>query len=124
MAEQESAREAFRTFEKSFSNLASASEIVIQADKSGIAEDAVSVVTADAVCYIPLAELVDFEKEKARLLKEKERLSKELERSNNMLNNENFTSKAPAAKIQAEKEKLEKYQQMMQQVEERLASFQ
>ncbi|MGN0313076.1 MAG: valine--tRNA ligase [Lachnospiraceae bacterium] len=124
VAEQEDAREAFRTFEKSFSNLASASEIVIQADKSGIAEDAVSVVTADAVCYIPLAELVDFEKEKARLLKEKERLTKELERSNNMLNNENFTSKAPAAKIQAEKEKLEKYQQMMQQVEERLASFQ
>ena len=124
VAEQEDAREAFRTFEKSFSNLASASEIVIRPDKSGIAEDAVSVVTADAVCYIPLAELVDFEKEKARLLKEKERLTKELERSNNMLNNENFTSKAPAAKIQAEKEKLEKYQQMMQQVEERLASFQ
>ncbi|MGN0169549.1 MAG: valine--tRNA ligase [Lachnospiraceae bacterium] len=124
VAEQESAREAFRVFEKSFANLASASEIVIQSDKNGIAEDAVSVVTSDAVCYIPLAELVDFEKEKARLLKEKERLTGELARSNKMLNNENFTSKAPESKIREEKEKLEKYQQMMQQVEERLASFQ
>ena len=56
-------------------------------------------------------------------MKEKERLTKELERSNKMLSNEKFTSKAPAEKIQEEKDKLAKYEQMMQQVEERLAAI-
>ncbi len=123
VSEKNDVKNAFKAFEGSFKNLAFASEIVIQDTKDGVAEDAVSVVTSDAVCYIPLDDLVDFEKERARLLKEKEKLEKELQRSHNMLNNEKFTSKAPAAKIQEEKDKLEKYQQMMQQVEERLASL-
>ncbi|MCR4956131.1 MAG: valine--tRNA ligase [Lachnospiraceae bacterium] len=123
VAEEEKVRGAFKVFETYFKNLASASDIVIQENKEGIAEDAVSVVTADAVCYIPLDELVDFEKERERLTKEKQRLTKELERSHKMLGNEKFTSKAPAAKIQEEKDKLEKYEQMMAQVEERLASL-
>lgn len=123
VAAREEARNAFAAFENSYKNLASASEIVIQAEKTGIAEDAVSVVTADAVCYIPLAELIDFEKEKARLTKEKERLEKELARSHNMLNNEKFVSKAPEAKIQEEKDKLAKYEQMMEEVIKRLESL-
>ena len=78
----------------------------IQADKTGIAEDAVSAVTADAVMYIPLAELVDIEKEIARLEKEEKRLAGELKRSTGMLSNERFISKAPEAKIAEEKAKL------------------
>ena len=65
----------------------------------------------------------DMEKEKERLLKEEERLKKELARSHGMLNNEKFVSKAPAAKIQEEKDKLAKYEQMMAQVEQRLAQM-
>ena len=66
---------------------------------------------------------LDFEKEKERLKKEQERLKKELARSKGMLSNEKFLSKAPEAKVLEEKEKLAKYEQMMQQVEERLSQM-
>jgi valyl-tRNA synthetase len=106
-----------------YANLASASEVLVQADKSGIGEDAVSVVIPDAVAYLPLEDLVDFEKEKERLTKEKERLTKELARSRGMLSNEKFLSNAKPEKVQEEQEKLKKYEQMMIQVEERLAQM-
>ena len=70
-----------------------------------------------------MEDLVDFEKEKERLTKEKEKLEKELARSKGMLSNEKFISKAPAAKVEEEKAKLEKYQQMMDQVVARLAQM-
>ena len=63
------------------------------------------------------------EKELARLKKEEERLAGELDRVNKMLTNERFISKAPQAKIDEEKAKLEKYTQMMEQVKERLAQL-
>ena len=96
---------------------------MIQAAKEGIDEDAVSVVVTDAVVYLPLAELVDFAQEIERLEKEEARLTKELARVNGMLSNEKFISKAPEAKINEEKAKLEKYTQMMEQVKERLAGL-
>ena len=99
-------------------------DFIVQADKSGIADDAVSVVVPDATVYVPLEELIDFEQEKERLTKEETRLNKEIARSNGMLNNEKFVSKAPAAKVQEEREKLEKYEQMLAQVKERLAGLQ
>ncbi|MGN1332374.1 MAG: valine--tRNA ligase [Lachnospiraceae bacterium] len=106
-----------------FASLAYASEVRTQADKKGIEEDAVSVVIPGAVCYIPFAELVDIGKEIERLEKEEKRLSGELARVNGMLSNEKFITKAPAAKIEEEKGKLLKYQQMMEQVKERLAQL-
>ena len=108
---------------RTYQNLISASEVDVQSDKAGIGEDAVSVVIPGAVVYMPLEDLVDMEKEKERLLKEEERLKKELARSHGMLNNEKFVSKAPAAKIQEEKDKLAKYEQMMATVQERLAQM-
>ena len=103
-----------------FASLAYASEVVIQKDKQGIESDAVSVVIPGATLYIPFAELVDIGKEIARLEKEEKRLQGELARVNGMLNNEKFISKAPEAKIAEEREKLEKYTQMMEQVRLRL----
>lgn len=103
-----------------FAALAYASDVVIQEEKEGIAQDAVSVVTAGAVLYIPFAELVDIQQEIERLEKEKKRLQQELDRVNGMLGNERFLSKAPESKIAQEKEKLEKYAQMMEQVKLRL----
>ncbi|MEG0805467.1 MAG: valine--tRNA ligase [Lachnospiraceae bacterium] len=114
---------AFRTFQTAYQGLISANEVTIQKDQQGIAEDAVSTVVPDAVIYIPLEDLVDFDKEKERLEKEKERLTKELKRSEAMLGNEKFTSRAPKEKISEEQEKQEKYRQMMVQVEERLAQM-
>ena len=123
VSEDKALCETFESMKKTYQNLISASEIDVQSDKAGIGEDAVSVVIPGAVVYMPLEDLVDMEKEKERLLKEEERLKKELARSHGMLNNEKFVSKAPAVKIQEEKDKLAKYEQMMATVQERLAQM-
>ena len=123
VSEDKALCETFESMKKTYQNLISASEIDVQSDKAGIGEDAVSVVIPGAVVYMPLEDLVDMEKEKERLLKEEERLKKELARSHGMLNNEKFVSKAPAAKIQEEKDKLAKYEQMMATVQERLVQM-
>ena len=106
-----------------FATLGYASDVILQKDKSGLADDAVSAVTAKATIYMPFAELVDLDKEIERLSKEEEKLKKELARSEGMLSNEKFVSRAPEAKIAEEREKLEKYRQMMAQVQERLAQL-
>ncbi len=106
-----------------FASLAYASDVMMQKDKEGIAEDAVSVVIHNATVYIPFAELVDISQEIERLKKEEARLSGELARVNGMLNNERFMSKAPEAKVLEERAKLEKYTQMMEQVKERIAQL-
>ena len=103
-----------------FASLGYASEVIIQDGKDGIDSDAVSVVIPNGTIYMPFAELVDIAKEIERLEAEEKRLTGELARVNGMLSNERFVSKAPAAKIQEEKDKLEKYTQMMEQVKERL----
>ncbi|MGN0383450.1 MAG: valine--tRNA ligase [Eubacterium sp.] len=107
-----------------FATLGYASEVIVQDNKEGIGEDAVSVVIPQAVIYMPFAELVDIEKEILRLEKEKEKLCKELARVDAMLDNPNFVNKAPADKINSEKEKKAKYQQMMEQVVTQLTNLQ
>lgn len=98
-------------------------EILVQADKTGVAEDAVSVVIADAICYMPLSDLVDLQQEKERLEKEKTRLEGEMKRSKGMLSNEKFLAKAPESKVNEEKEKMARYQQMLDDVTKRLAEM-
>jgi valyl-tRNA synthetase len=121
VSENEEVRNIFENGKVFFATLGYASEVLIQQDKTGIDEDAVSVLIPNAAIYMPFAELVDIEKEVERLKKEKERLTKELARVNGMLANPNFVNKAPEKKIAEEKEKLENYTQMMARVEERLA---
>ena len=120
VSENDEIRRIFEEGKLFFASLAYANEIMIQADKTGIAEDAVSVVIPGATLYIPFAELVDIAQEIERLKKEQKRLEGELSRSRGMLSNERFLSKAPEAKIAEEKEKLAKYEQMMEQVTKRL----
>lgn len=103
--------------------LMAANDIIVESEKKDIAEDAVSVVVPGATVYLPLEDLVDFEQELARLSKEEERLNKEIARARGMLSNEKFISKAPEAKVAEEKEKLEKYTQMLEQVQERMAGL-
>jgi len=121
VSENEEVRNIFENGKVFFATLGYASEVLVQQDKTGIDEDAVSVLIPNAAIYMPFAELVDIEKEVERLKKEKERLTKELARVNGMLANPNFVNKAPEKKIAEEKEKLENYTQMMARVEERLA---
>jgi valyl-tRNA synthetase len=113
-------REIFENGKAFFSLLAYASDCKTQVDKIGISEDAVSVVIQDAVVYIPFDELVNISQEIERLEKEQKRLIGEVKRSVGMLANENFVAKAPEIKIKEEKNKLEKYEQMLLQIVERL----
>ncbi|MDD3173241.1 MAG: valine--tRNA ligase [Herbinix sp.] len=116
-------RDTFNDSKVFFATLGYASEVLVQADKAGIPEDAVSTVIPGTVIYIPFADLVDIDKEIERLQKEKERLESELKRVSAMLANKNFVSKAPESKLAEERAKLEKYTDMMNQVNERLEHF-
>ncbi len=100
-----------------------ASELSVQMDKSGIEENAVSAVIDKITVYMPLSDLIDFDKERERLAKEKKRLEGELKRVNGMLGNEKFMGKAPEKKIAEEKAKLAKYESMMAKVIEELAAL-
>ncbi len=122
VADQEVA-DALSRCRSAYEHMINASEVVIQTDKAGIESDAVSVVTDKVTAYMPLADLVDFEKEIERLTKEKKKLTGELARVNGMLNNERFLSKAPEAKVAEERAKLEKYTAMMEKVEAELAAL-
>jgi valyl-tRNA synthetase len=123
VSDSDKVRDTFTDSRIFFATLGYANEVLIQSDKAGIPEDAVSTVIPGAVIYIPFADLVDIEKEIERLQKEKERLEGELKRVKGMLANENFVSKAPESKLVEERAKLDKYSDMMQQVVERLEHF-
>ena len=123
VSDNEDVRSTYSDLAAIYQNLAMAGEILVQADKSGVAEDAVSVVIADAICYMPLSDLVDLQQEKERLEKEKTRLEGEMKRSKGMLSNEKFLAKAPESKVNEEKEKMARYQQMLDDVTKRLAEM-
>ena len=115
--------EGIESLKDSVMPLLMANDIIIRPTKEGVDDNAVSIVVPDAVVYLPLDELVDLEQERERLTKEEERLNKEIRRAEGMLSNEKFVSKAPAAKVQEERDKLEKYTQMLAQVKERMAGL-
>ncbi len=120
VSDKPAVRSIFEESSNIFEKLAFSDKVTVQADKEGIADDAVSVVIHDAVIYIPLAELVDIEKELERLNKEKARLEGEIKRGEGMLANEKFIAKAPVAKVEEEKAKLVKYKETYEQVVERI----
>ncbi len=120
VAQEDKTAKGFELIKEQIMPLLGASAIYVQNTKENISDDAVSVVTANAVAYLPLEELVDKEQEIERLTKEKNKIQGELARVEGMLSNERFMSKAPETKVNEEKEKLEKYRQMMAQVDERL----
>jgi valyl-tRNA synthetase len=123
VSDKEDIRKVFEDSSSFFGTLGYASEVKVQADKTGIADDAVSAVIHNAVIYIPFAELVDVEKELERLNKEKARLEGEIKRGEGMLSNPNFVEKAPEVKVNAEKEKLAKYKETYEQVLERIGAL-
>jgi len=120
VSDDESVRDIFDECTVIFKTLGYANEVVIQDNKDGISDDAVSCVISKATIYMPFDELVDKAKEIERLKKEEKKLEGELKRVNGMLSNPNFTSKAPEAKINEEKAKKQKYEDMMGQVKKQL----
>ncbi|MDR0957630.1 MAG: valine--tRNA ligase [Clostridiales bacterium] len=119
VCEKEEFAEIFSQGESFLKTLAHSSEVEIALSGTGNETD-VSVIAPGAVIYIPLADLIDIEKEKERLNKEKEKLIKEVERVRGKLSNDGFIKKAPAALIDEEKQKLEKYSEMLSKTEEQL----
>ncbi|WAW15214.1 valine--tRNA ligase [Peptostreptococcus equinus] len=113
-------KEAMEDGKEYFKALASASEVEILESKENIPEDAVSVVIDGVELFIPLDELVDFEKEKERLNKEKKKAISEIKRVEGKLNNQGFMSKAPQKLIEEERAKKEKFEEMLKTIEERL----
>ena len=106
-----------------FEKLASASNVTIAKDSAGVDENSAHVIVDGAQIYMPMGELVDTEKEIARLNDEKKRLLSEIKRVEGKLSNEGFVAKAPAHVVEEEKAKGEKYKQMLQNVEESLKAF-
>ena len=109
--------------EEFLSKLGFANEIVIIKDESEVPQNAVSIVVDDMKVYIPFEELVDIEEEIKRLEGEKTKLEAEVLRGEKMLSNPGFVNKAPEAKVNEEKAKLENYKEMLKNVEERLVSL-
>lgn len=109
----EEAKDAFISGVNYIEKLASASEVVFINDKNEVPENAVSLVIKGGELFMPLLDLVDKEKELERLNKEKKKLEGEVERIDKKLSNQGFVAKAPQAVIDAEKEKREKYQEML-----------
>ena len=120
VSENAEVRDIFENGKVFFAPLAYANEVTVQADKTGIADDAVSTAIHGGVIYMPFAELVDIAKEKERLAKEQAKLVKEVERVEKKLSNQGFVSKAPEKVINEEKAKLEKYSSMLKSVEEQI----
>ena len=112
--------DTFREDEVFFKTLAFASDLELQKDKAGVPDGSISAVLPAETLYIPLADLLDVQAEIARLQKEEKRLQGALKRSAGMLSNEQFLAKAPAAKIEAEKEKQKQYEVQMEGVRKEL----
>ena len=109
-----------------FSRLASASEIEVAEGFEGIlsADDAVQIVTDSATILLPLSDIIDTEKEIARLTAEQKRLTGEIDRLSQKLSNEGFVAKAPAAVVEGERQKLAKYRENLDGVTAALAKMQ
>ena len=109
--------------ESILNKLGFAESIELKNNKNGIPSNAVSVVTDGIEVFMPFEDLVDLEAEKERLQNEKTKLESEVARATKMLSNPGFVNKAPEAKINEEKAKLTKYQEMLDSVNERLKNI-
>ena len=109
--------------ESILNKLGFAESIELKNNKDGIPSNAVSVVTDGIEVFMPFEDLVDLEAEKERLQNEKTKLESEVARATQMLSNPGFVNKAPEAKINEEKAKLVKYQEMLDSVNERLKNI-
>lgn len=112
--------EYLKKAERHIMTQANVSEIRYLSDKSEVTEEVLSGVVTGAEILIAMDELMDYRAEEERLSKEKKKLEGEVSRVSGKLANENFVNKAPEKVIQAERDKLEKYQDMLAKVTERL----
>ncbi len=109
--------------EDSILKLAGANDVKFVSSASEAGENAVTKVLAIGTLYIPMGELVDLEKEKARLSAELEKVTAEIARADGKLNNSGFISKAPKKLVDDERAKLDKYIAMREKILTQLKSL-
>ncbi len=113
-------KKEIKQLEEMLLKLGFGSNLIIKNEKTGIPENAISIIIDEIELYIPLEGLIDLEEERKRLEQEKKKLENEVLRCEKMLSNPGFVNKAPQSKIDEEKSKLVKYREMLQKVEESL----
>ena len=113
-------REAYESGKAYLSRLAGTGEVTVSSEPPADAESMVSVVTRDARCFLPLSELVDLDKERERLEKELAKNRGFLEGQRKKLSNEKFVSRAPEDVVAAERERAEKLEALIANLEESL----
>lgn len=109
-----------QTLEAILLKLGFGSKLTIKENSKDIPEDTISILEEGIELYMPLDDLVDREEERKRLEAEKVRLEGEVLRCEKMLSNPGFVNKAPKTKVEEEQEKLKKYKEMLEKVEEKL----
>ena len=114
---------AFTDGEKFICKLAYASGVEVRAELPESTDGMVSVITDNARMFMPMAELVDLEKERARMEKELANAKKQLDGQNAKLANENFVSRAPEKVVNAEREKKAKLEALIENLEESLKNL-
>ena len=122
MDAEQNVKEALSAASEYFKALASASEVEF-VEKGYNDNEALSVVVDGVKIFIPLAELIDFGKELERLTKEKTKFESEIKRAEGKLNNQGFVEKAPQSLIDEEKAKIDKYKELLHNIEERIAQL-
>ena len=106
-----------------FVRLASAEEVVILSADSDVPENTVQLATDSARIFLPLVDLIDYEKERARLLRERTACEKEIASYESKLSNAQFVEKAPPAVVKAQREKLDRAKQRLQKLMKNLQSL-
>ena len=120
VTENKAIAEKIKQDEEFIKKLGFGSKLTVQSNEDGIESNAICVSTGNLKIFMPFSELVDIEEEIKRLETEKSRLESEVERSNKILSNQGFIAKAPKAKVDEEKAKLEKYNKMLEETKARL----
>ena len=116
-------KEVIKASDGFIKKLGFAEEIEVKEEKIDIPQNAVNVITSELEVFIPFEDLVDIEEEKQRLEKEKEKILVEKEKTDKMLGNPGFLAKAPEAKVKEEQEKLAKFNEMLENIEQRIRNL-
>ncbi len=116
--------EVYDELKEHFANLANCTAIERIPDRDAVSDDVISVVVEKAELFLPMKDLVDYDKEAQRLKKDMEKTEAEIERAEKKLANENFVSKAKPEVVQKERDKLETHKENLKNLKERAAFVQ
>ncbi|MBS6525484.1 MAG: valine--tRNA ligase [Peptoniphilaceae bacterium] len=124
LTDDDTRAEVYDELKEHFANLANCTAIERIPDRDAVSDDVISVVVEKAELFLPMKDLVDYDKEAQRLKKDMEKTEAEIERAEKKLANENFVNKAKPEVVQKEREKLETHKENLKNLKERAAFVQ